>query len=164
MRFIRYSAAPLTQVPDDIIQDGSDHRGSKPNGVWFSVISEEDGSDGWKDYCKAKALTLGPYRTELLLNEDAILWVRTDAEIDELTNEYSYSRSIPAKFLESNSNFTRSAICWKRLATKYHGIVIAPHCAQRGRQEELWYHTWDCACGCVWKSDAVRELRPLPQI
>jgi hypothetical protein len=162
LHFIRYSAAPLTQVHDDtIIQDGTDHRGSKPNGVWFSVVSEEDGSDGWRDYCKANGKMLEPYRTELVLDQDAILWVRTKAEIDKLTDDYGYSPPIPAEFLKSKSDYTRSAICWKRLATKYGGIVIAPYCAER-RQKKLWYYTWDCASGCVWNSNAVRELRPFP--
>jgi hypothetical protein len=64
-RFLRYSTAPLAEVSLPILQNLGDHRGTKPNGVWFSVVGE-DGRDGWKDYCEAKGIKLGQYRTEIV--------------------------------------------------------------------------------------------------
>ena len=161
MRFIRCSEGPVSGV-HATHQDETEDRGSKPNGAWFSVVGE-DGRDGWKDHCKATGKTLQPYRTELFLHQDAILWVRTDAEIDTLTNKYGYFPPVPGglpKFLRSKSLYSRSAICWKRLASKYDGIVIAPWCAERGGQQTLWYSTWDCASGCVWSERAVKKWGP----
>ena len=158
LRFIRYSCEPVTGL-DTIGVDGSEDRGSKPDGVmWFSVVGE-DGSDGWKDHCEATGKKLQRYRTELFLHQDAIRWVQTAAEIDALTNEYGYFRAAPELRL-SERKYPTTAICWKRLADKYDGIVIAPWCAERGQQEDLWYCTWDCASGCVWKKRAVREWGP----
>jgi hypothetical protein len=152
MRFIHYSDMPVTKVVPKP-QDGSDHVGTKPNGLWLSVVSK-DGSDSWRDYCKANARTLGRYGTELLLNEHAILWVQTNAEIDELTLEYGYCPLSP--FLRSESKYKHSAICWNRLARKYHGIVITPDCAERDQQEWYSYCTWGCPSGCVWHPEGGR--------
>ena len=134
-----------------------DHHGSKPTGLWLSVVSE-DGGDSWSDYCKTTDTPLKCWRTELLLNDDTIRWVRTPAEIDELTIEYGYCRVPEAEMFKDMIDHTRSVIYWERLAVKYSGIVIAPHCPERRRQQDLWYYTWDCASGCVWSRNAVREL------
>jgi hypothetical protein len=164
MRFIHYSCEQLTEVKD-WTQDGSDEGGIKPDGLWFSVIRDQDGSDSWRDHCKASGKTLQPYRTELLLNKETVLWVQTDAKVDEVAKEYGYLRP-PPKIPNPARNYPSTAIRWKRLARNYGGIVvvIGPHCSEYARQESLWYSTWDCASGCVWKANAVRELRPLPQI
>jgi len=87
MRFIRYSVEPPSEVREPVIQDGFDHRGSKPNGMWFSIV-REDGSDSWRDYCKGRGWATKSYRTELLLNRSTVLWMQTEAEIDKLTTEY----------------------------------------------------------------------------
>jgi len=159
MRYIRHSTEPLTEVWQSILQDGSDHRGTKPNGVWFSIVGE-DGRDGWMDYCNGKGIKLGQYRTEIVLNEDSVQFIGSAAEIDKLTTRYGYFPECPAEFLRSDPNYTRSAICWRRLAEEYDGIIIAPECTDR-RQENHWYYTWDCASGCIWSSNAVKELKQL---
>jgi hypothetical protein len=160
MRFIRYSVEPPSEVREPVIQDGSDHRGSKPNGMWFSIV-REDGSDSWRDYCKGRGWATKSYRTELLLNRSTVLWMQTEAEIDKLTTEYGYCRVPEAEMHREMVDYTRSAICWKRLAGKYDGIVIALDCAERDQQEWYCYSTWGCASGCVWSRNAIRECRLL---
>jgi hypothetical protein len=46
--------------------------------------------------------------------------------------------------------------------TRSRVSVVAPECVER-RREPLWYYTWDCASGCVWSPNAVKELKPLSQ-
>ena len=90
-----------------------DHHGSKPTGLWLSVVSE-DGGDSWSDYCKTTDTPLKCWRTELLLNDDTIRWVRTPAEIDELTIEYGYCRVPEAEMFKDMIDHTRSVIYWER--------------------------------------------------
>jgi hypothetical protein len=159
VRFINYSDRPLIEVPS-FCQDGSDHRGSKPNGIWLSVIGE-DGSDSWKVYCDAKGIALKKHRTEIVIKENArILHLQNAAEVDSLTSTHGYFPECPAEFLKSDPNYVRSAICWRRVAEEYDGIVIAPECVER-RQERLWYYTWDCSSGCIWSPNAVEALKTL---
>jgi hypothetical protein len=162
MRFIRYSAEPPSEVREPVIQDRTDHRGSKPNGMWFSIVSE-DGSDSWAAYCKGRGWATACCRTELFLNRSTVLCVQTKAEIDELTMKYGYCRVLEAEMHKEMIDYTRSAICWKRLAGKHDGIVIALDCAERDEQEWYCYSTWGCASGCVCRRNAIRG-RLLPQV
>jgi len=159
MRFFHYSGQPLPEVLR-ASQDGSDHRGSKPNGLWLSIVGA-DGCDSWKDYCKAKHMTLGQHCTEIIFKDDAeILHVRFATDIDRLTNSHGYMPQSPAEFLKADPNYNRSAICWRRVAEEFDGIVITPECIER-RQVSHWYYTWDCASGCIWHPNPVQALKPL---
>jgi hypothetical protein len=125
MRFINYSDRPLIELPT-FCQNGGDHRGTKPNGIWLSVVGE-DGSDSWKVYCDANGIALKKHRTEIVIKENArILRLRSAAEVDSLTSTHGYFPECPAEFLKSDPNYVRSAICWRRVAEDYDGIVIAP--------------------------------------
>jgi hypothetical protein len=159
MRFIHYSDVPVPKV-EPKLQDGHDSRDSKPIGLWLSVIGE-DGSDSWKKYCEQTNKPLGPHRIEIVIKENVVLHVRNAAEIDKLTRTYGYFPEC-REHEKSHPDFARSAICWRRVAEKYDGIVVAPECVER-RREPLWYYTWDCASGCVWSPNAVKELKPLSQ-
>jgi hypothetical protein len=44
MRFVHYSDQPLTNVCHKRQLEKGDHRGTKPLGLWLSVVGE-DGSD-----------------------------------------------------------------------------------------------------------------------
>jgi hypothetical protein len=156
--FIHYSDEPVLKIEDRRQQASADSRGSKPIGLWLSVV-EQDGTDSWQTYCETRNWRLKDCRTEIVLKENAVLHLKDAAGIDWLTKLYGY---IPEcrEHEKSRPDFTRSAIRWERVAEKYGGIVIAPACVER-RNENHWYHTWDCASGCIWSPCAVTELRLL---
>jgi hypothetical protein len=68
-------------------------------------------------------------------------------------------RTFAAKF-----GTTKNYINWRRVARKYHGIVIAPYLRELRFDEAVWwYYGWDCASGCIWNRKAiagVEELAP----
>jgi len=158
MRFINYSDRPLVEMPS-FQQFQLEARGSKPNGIWLSVV-EENGRDSWKDYCERTNHPLKPYRTEVIISKEArILHLATAKEIDQITNRYGYFREC-REHEKSNPDYTRSSIHWDQVAQQYAGIIITPYCEERHRLD-LWYFTWDCASGCMWSKDAIKEMNPL---
>jgi hypothetical protein len=159
MRFIHYSDLGIitkVQYPDD----GPDHRGTKPPGLWFSVVSQ-DGSDSWKHWCEKNSRQLGTYRTEIVFRPDArLLWLDDADVIGGLTNAFRYFPDCP-DWQRSNPVYTRSAIRWERMAKKYDGVILTdPRCFEP-QNKGHWYFTWDCASGCVWSPTPVAKLKPL---
>jgi hypothetical protein len=87
MRFINYSDKPLVEIPR-FEQRQRDSRGSKPNGIWLSVI-DEDGRDSWKVFCETTDRPLKPFRTEIIISKEArILRLSATKEIDQITRSY----------------------------------------------------------------------------
>jgi hypothetical protein len=156
MRFVRHSKEPLTVVnPVTQIVDanscGVSDCGSKPCGLWFSAL-RDDGTDPWIEYCKMRGgFDIGQYRTEIILNGDRMLYLRSAADIDRLTEQHGFRPLF-------RPDYTRFAIRWEIVAREFAGIVIAPECIER-RTVDLWYYTWDVASGCVWNPSGVKGLK-----
>ena len=111
MGLLHYSNEPIVEVRR-VYQDGSDHRGSKPTGLWLSIATA-DGSDSWKDYCRANNIALGKHCTEIVPKDGGkILHIGNTVEVDALTSAYGYVPPYPADFLKPSPNYTRSAIRW----------------------------------------------------
>jgi hypothetical protein len=150
MPFIHHSRCPILEVYDSE-QTLSDGAGAKPDGLWFSI---DDGAD-WIAFCKKRHVEDGwsldclKYQTEIVFIECAnILHLTSAADIDAFTIKYLMNSS--------------AKIDWCRVAGSFDGIIIAPHCDERMRHERTrWYHDWEVASGCVWRTNAVKSLRPL---
>lgn len=47
---------------------------------------------------------------------------------------------------------------WENIAKEYDGIIIAPY-QQSWRLIFSWYHGLDCASGCIWNLDSIKEFK-----
>lgn len=147
-RYVQHSKSALDAIYDvDQRQLVESPSGTKPNGLWFSV---GDGSD-WRALFERKGWGLSDvkYWTEIVFSESAnILRAEGAADIDSLTAAYGKDDG--------------HAIDWLRIAETFDAIIIAPHCVERSDHDKTyWYHQWECSCGCVWQSNAVKLLRRL---
>ena len=120
----------------------------KPNGIWVSVEGEYD----WKCWCESENYELEHLAVsyEIELKEDAnILHLKTSEEIFEFTKAYKN----PIR------NYTYE-IKWDEVKAQHQGIIISPYrwdC--RLSLEASWYYTWDCASGCIWDLDCIKEFK-----
>ncbi len=140
MRFIHYSAKPLGTIYS-VSQDSNSEW--KPRGLWVSV------EDDWIKWCKAENYCLQnlKYFTEIIINKKSkILYLKNALDIDTFEKRFT----LPAKEWQVKS------INWIKIASKYHGIIIAPYVWER-RLSSVWYYAWDCASGCIWDANAISK-------
>ena len=151
MPFIHHSRCPISKVCDweQILNDSA---GAKPDGLWFSI---GDGTD-WIALCKKRHVENGwcldvlNCQTEIVFSESAnILHLASAEDIDTFTAAYVM-------------NSSAMKIDWRRVAEKFGGIIIAPHCDERSNHARTrWYYHWEVASCCVWRKSAVKCLRLL---
>lgn len=130
---------------------------SKPNGLWVSVQGDND----WEEWCKNEEYGLDHLQVsyEVVLKPNAnILKLKTPKQVCNLTKKYPVLRDqwndIMGKLLCRSYE-----IDWPKVKSEYQGIIIAPYqwdC--RFLQETSWYYGWDCASGCIWDLDCVKEF------
>lgn len=157
MKLIHYTNEEFELKPLKYYQEDL-HWQEKPNGLWVSVEGDFD----WKWWCKDNDFRLENLRIsyEVILKEDAkILHLTTSEEISDLTNHYPYLKE------EWNDPIGRR-ICrtyeidWNKIKEKYQGIVIAPYQWEcRLNINCDWYYGWDCASGCIWDIDCIKEFK-----
>lgn len=140
--------------PSLVLQDDYDYSQYrlmmfKPHGLWITTDSE----DGWREWCLREEFGCGSYRFDLRIKPEAnLLWLKTEEEMIEFTDEYELKDNNPVKGL-------RFWLDWQRVMDKYQGIMIFP-CQYRMRMDDrtTWYNPWDCASGCIWKPASVLEI------
>jgi len=156
MRLIHYSTAHLTEVRDVPQPEGFGGRGDKPSGLWVSV----EGDDDWRSWCEGNDFRLGHLAcpTEVVLHDDTkILHLQGAAALKLFHREWAADHQPGTHRWERDFR-----IRWADLSKRYDGIIIAPYVwSMRLDNGMPWYYSWDCASGCIWRSRAVRELRPL---
>ncbi|HEY4355926.1 MAG TPA: hypothetical protein VGN16_09280 [Acidobacteriaceae bacterium] len=157
LRYIHFSARPLERVHTvEQAPPGTGGSFLKPLGLWFSV---EGNDDGWKSWCEAEMFRTDKlaFQTEIVFRETArILKIETPESIDDFTQNYQpKQRAIP----QLRGGFEMD---WHRVAREYDAMVISPYQWERRMGEHtMWYYSWDCASGCVWNADAIKELVPV---
>ncbi len=156
MRLIHYSSRPLDAVQTAVQRHSID---VKPNGLWVSV----EGPDDWPSWCRSENYHLEKLAcaTEVVLVPSArMLVISSVREIDNFHAAWAMTAGCPAV----RSGLTAAWPEWHGLAARYDGIIIAPYLWSRRYDGAVsaWYYSWDCASGCIWRAEAVAELRPLP--
>jgi hypothetical protein len=154
--WVHFSPAPialLNALEDRSSQLRREAAGGKPWGLWFSP------GDAWKEYSERRALAGDwcledvrdrlRHKTQVIIYPGAkVLRLENAAEMDNFTRDWAVNGG--------------RAIEWVRFAQHWDGIVIAPHCPDRSRQEStLWYKDWDVPSGCIWRPRAIAGLQPL---
>lgn len=155
MKLIHYSNEYLSAV-HDTEQEPAHIPASKPIGLWVSV----EGADDWREWCEAESFRLDrlTHSTEVILHDDAnVLRVVGYTALRLFHNKYRCDpKDGEPEFLAS------MGIRWNDVASEYDGIIIAPYIwSLRIDGDVLWYHSWDCASGCIRRARAVKELRPI---
>lgn len=123
---------------------------AKPRGLWVSV---EGNGDGWREWCEAEDFrTDWTHAYDVTLTEGAnILLLSTPYDLDDFTEDFERVRDDARPWRHGLH------IDWRRVAEEYDGIIITPY-QWRRRMELMWYYGWDCASGCIWRSDAIAAL------
>lgn len=176
MKLIHWSADIVTQVHgrrqeslfDQAKPDRERKRMSplgKPHGFWLS--DESRGAHGWKAWCKAEGFRPYSlrYEHEVKLSPKAkILYLRTAKDIDEFADKYGSSLMVllgherPGDDERLYGGRYIDVIDWKRVAKKYHGIIITPYIWEQRLGRHMWYYGWDCASGCIWNARAIESI------
>lgn len=164
MKLSHYSAVPVGQVAS-IKPESFNKRlfGAKPSGFWVSV----DGKDDWLEWCKAEGYL--PHnlavRNIVTLSDTAnILTISTDAEFDAFSVKYLIEpEELLASKMPAQMRARWQSPDWSRIATEYHGIIIAPYFWSRRLGDQMWYYIWDCASGCIWDASAIKSIEVDPK-
>ena len=153
-RLVHYSKHPLSAIYSREQTSSEEAPGMKSVGLWFSV-EEEGRDDGWAEWCRDNDFhgDCLEHKTEVLLRPASyILRMSTGEEIDAFTSKYGVKEYAGCIHM----------IDWRRVASEFSGIVIAPYIySRRLSLTSSWYYGWDCASGCVWDAAAVERVVPL---
>lgn len=131
------------------VEQYNDHPGGKPRGLWVSV----DGPDDWAAWCRSEEFRNidEQNRFAVTLTDDAnILHLTTFNELMQFTDDWH----VPSEW---NGLAYSHEIQWDQVATHWQGIIISPY-NWEARYALLWYYGWDCASGCIWNADAIKEV------
>ena len=116
--------------------------GRKPKGLWYSCGSE------WIDWLETEMPQwTGKHFFSLEIHEDKMLMINTDEKFELFQKEYGVAGEFDRRSIEG--------IDWSRVGAEYSGIEICP----RMGDTSGWYYGWDVASGCVWKRDAVKDVK-----
>jgi hypothetical protein len=115
----------------------------KPNGLWYGL------GNSWAEWAYYNMPDMiKPYVYRLELKPRRLLVIDSLEAFDAFEKTYKVN-GISPRFAE---------IDWKRVASKYCGIQIAPYFWQR-RMNSFWYYGWDCASGCVWSPVSLKSVK-----
>jgi len=132
----------------------------KPTGFWVSDESEY----GWKEWCEDSEFRLENLSccSKVTLNSDNnILFLRSEKEMLDFNNDYSKSflteeKISPEWFTIDCSPMTLDL---EKLCKDYGGLVITPYqWTCRLDMGFHWYYGWDCASGCIWDLQNIKEV------
>jgi hypothetical protein len=145
---------------------------TKPIGFWVSVKGEDD----WQSWCEKEGFRLDAlkYQYEVKLKKNSnILYLKTILDLKNFSEKYK-SKSLMAleenleienekdkQIIEEISSFAdkyfSDFISWNKLRLDYDGIIISPY--QWDFRYTTWYYGWDCASGCIWNINSIKEIK-----
>ena len=115
---------------------------AKPYGLWYGV------DDAWADWCRSEMPDwLKPNNFIIEIDYAKMIRITTESDLLLFTEEYGVENPWPRK----------TYISWPTVAKEYSGIEISPY-RWDCRLNVPWYYGWDCASGCIWKSDAIKSI------
>lgn len=173
-RLLHFSAEPFLGPVQSAVDRLTVAR--KPVGLWLSV------GMAWAEWCLGQKFAVERLRhcAEIVLRPERILRLSSAVDIDRLSESSARSvamrgsdlasilEQIPASDIDFRHHVTLLGylgerpgmlLDWRRIAEAHDGIVIAPY--QFSRRLTRWYCGWNCASGCIWRPEAVAEIRPI---
>lgn len=141
MNLIHYSVNKIEVLDATVDYSGLSMQRFKPRGLWVSV------DDAWEVWCRDEEYELArlTHKHKIKLRDTAnILLLDTTEKIRAFDEQYKL-------------NMLVEKIDWLRVKQHYDGIIIAPY-QWSLRYELMWYYGWDCASGCIWNINAIKEI------
>lgn len=161
VELIHYANHPVAFDRGRIYEQPPSH---KPDGLWVSVVGEDDWAAWIAQEREDRSALRYAYRVELAPGYN-ICWITTAEGIDDFHAQYSYeddfNRHMARQaFSVIDDEFLRRQwpIDWVKVAAVYDGLIIAPYQWSRRLGGPMWYYSWDCASGCIWNTQAVMSL------
>lgn len=114
----------------------------KPNGIWYAC-----GIDTWNKFVENEGLIENrkyKYKYLLEINPAKILFIKNDKDMINFIKKY---KPDPVH-----------GVIWENIAREYSGIEICPY-LHNFRYTQSWYYPWDIASGCIWKNDAIKNVK-----
>jgi hypothetical protein len=158
--WLKYSDKPISRA-DFVDRKQSDDVSmySKPCGCWIT----DDSDNCWVRWCLAESFGLKEltHKHEVVLDESRILILRTPADLDLFTDEYSVIKPLGERYnMALGERYNMVCIDWKKVASCWDGLIITPYIWQRRLNDRCsWYYGWDCASGCIWKASAILDIK-----
>ena len=124
---------------------GTQKVGLKPSGLWYGI------GTSWIDWVESEMPEWrGDFIYKIEVSSGGLLRLRSGKEIDTFAEAYGASGPIGG----GNTTY----IDWRKVASKYGGIEIAPY-QWNIRNKYLWYYAWDVASGCIWNKSLVKNVK-----
>jgi hypothetical protein len=119
--------------------------GRKPKGLWYSCGS------AWIDWLESNMPQWGgKHFFSIEINPDKMLMIDTEKKLRIFSEEYGVTD-------DDSSNWGQlEKVGWYEVSSKYSGIEICPYMSENNYN---WYYGWDVASGCIWKKDAIKNIK-----
>lgn len=147
--YYHYTSIKFSKIKD--AEQGEDDF-FKPRGFWIS----DDDDYGWKKWCEENGSFSNQfkYKYQIELNHDAnILYITSPQQLDEFSEKYKTDKY---DYLKHEIIY----ITWSKITSKYDGIIITPYFWERRMgSRSTWYYSWDCASGCIWNANAIKQFK-----
>ena len=141
--WLKYADAPIANegLIDCEQSSGRPSSYKKPSGFWIT----DDSENCWRSWCMSERFSLESltHKHEIVLDESNILILRCPYDLDDFSRDFGTSHW---------------CIDWPKVAARYDGLIITPYQWER-RMDHDWYYGWDCASGCIWKANAIKDIR-----
>lgn len=128
----------------------------KPHGLWYSI------NDEWEQWCRDQEFRLNELKNkfELILHEDKIITLT-------MSQLYAFIKKYKVKVDDSVPQcLANKMINWGKVSETYSGIEIIgfDHSATLMVPELDAFYGWDVSSGCIWNTDAIKEIRQIKDI
>ncbi len=136
----------------------------------FKIVDTCPSAGGCRVYCYAKKGGYIQWKSTSLLQTRMLNFLLNDwngfktkliGELKNAINKYKKKGfEIVLRWHDSGDFMSEkyNDINWIEVANNYSGIEIAP-CQFNCRRKYFWYYAWDVASGCIWKEDAVKNIK-----
>ena len=154
-----YRETPLDFDPHRLYLQEPPYSYHKPRGFWVSVKGEDD----WPDWCicnEFRPHCLAHCYEVTLCPKANVHLIDNSADLLAFHGTYSVLDDFAAKYCSRPGDHDlfgnrMQAIDWRKVASDYDGIIIAPYIWSQRLLGPHWYYGWDCASGCIWNLCAV---------
>lgn len=128
----------------------------KPKGIWYGI------ADSWIDWCLSESFGgIHQYIYEIVVDKSRILTIDNISDFEKFEKEHlekPNTNDMPEWLKKVEEIYPNKAMNYSKVAENFGGIEIAPYQWEK-RLESMWYYGWDCASGCIWSPNAIKDLR-----